>query len=103
MRVARVPPSNFPKAATRTRNKRNSDSEDEDYVVDEEEVRSKKRVVKKEFGSAASSKPGVHKKVPAKRVPTLKARASTIETSKSNVEEAAGEGKKRKGIEQEGE
>ena len=38
----------------------------------------------------------MHKKAPAKRVPTLKARASTIETSKSNVEEAAGEGKKRK-------
>jgi len=46
--------SNFPKAATRTRRKRNSDSEDEDYVAIEEEVSSKKKVVKKEFGTVAS-------------------------------------------------
>ena len=37
----------------------------------------------------------MHKKAPAKRVPMSKARASTLETSKS-TEEAAGEGKKRK-------
>ena len=34
----RSTPSNFPKAATRTRKKRTSDSEDEDYVAAEEEV-----------------------------------------------------------------
>ena len=38
----------------------------------------------------------MHKKAPAKRVPTSKARASTLETSKSPIGEAAGEGKKRK-------
>ena len=53
-------------------------------------------MVKKEFGTASSTKPGMHKKAPAKRVPTSKARASTLETSKSTEEEAAGEGKKRK-------
>jgi hypothetical protein len=93
---SRSTPSNLPKAATRTRRKRNSDSEDEDYVAVEEEVNSKKKVVKKEFGTIASTKPGLHKKAPAKRVPMSKARASTLEASKSTVEEAAGEGKKRK-------
>ena len=92
---SRSTPSNLPKAATRQRRKRNSEPEDEDYVAAEEEVSSKKKVVKKEFGTAASTKPGMHKKAPAKRVPTSKARASTLETSKSNVEDVAGEGKKR--------
>ena len=85
----------MPKAATRTRKKKTSDSEDEDYVAVEEEVSSKKKVLKKEYGSAATTKPGLHKKAPAKRVPTLKVRASTAETSKPTGE-AAGEGKKRK-------
>ena len=53
-----------------------SDFEDEDFVVDEE-VTSRKKVVKKEFGIAASTKPGLHNKAPAKRVPMSKARAST--------------------------
>ena len=57
--------------------KRNSDSKDEDYVAVEEEVSSKKKVVKKEFGTVASTKPGLHKKAPAKRVSMSKARAST--------------------------
>ncbi|XP_020201384.1 uncharacterized protein [Aegilops tauschii subsp. strangulata] len=93
---SRSTPSNFPKAATRTRRKRNSDYLDEDYVAAEEEVNSKKKVVKKEFGTTASTKPSLNKKAPAKRVPMSKARASTLEASKSTVEEAAGEGKKRK-------
>ena len=50
---------------------------------------------KKEYGSSATVKPGLHKKAPAKRVPMSKARASTAETSKLS-EEAVGEGKKRK-------
>ena len=95
---SRSTPSNLPKAATRQRRKINSESEDQDYVAAEEEVSSKKRVVKKEFGTTASTKPGMHKKAPAKRVPISKARASTLETSKSTVEEAAGEGKKRKDV-----
>ena len=66
---SRSTPSNLPKAATSQRRKRNSDSEDEDYVAAEEEVTSKKRVVKKEFGATASTKPGLNKKAPAKRVP----------------------------------
>ena len=92
-------PSNLPKAATRQRRKRSFDSDDEDYIAAEEEVSSKKKVVKKEFGTVASRKPGMHKKAAAKRVPTSKARASTLETYKSNVEEATSEGKKRKGQE----
>ena len=53
----RSTPSNLPKAATRTRKKRNSDSEDEDYVAVEDEATSKKKVLKKEYGSAAATKP----------------------------------------------
>ena len=70
-------PINLPKAATRTRRKRNSESDDEDYVAAEEEVSSRKKVVKKEFGTVASTKPGLQKKAHAKRVPMSKARAST--------------------------
>ena len=92
---SRSTPSNLPKATTRKRKKKTSDSEDEDFVVDKE-VTSKKKVVKKEFGTVASTKPGLHKKAPAKRVPMSKARASTLEASKSTKEEAASEGKKRK-------
>ena len=44
----RSTPSNLPKAATRTRKKRTSDSEDEDYVAAEDEATSKKVVLKKE-------------------------------------------------------
>ena len=94
---SRSTPSNLPKAATRTRKKRNSDLEDEDYVAVEEEVSSKKRVVKKEFGSAASTKSGMHRKNPAKRVPMSKASASTQETVEFTLEpKEAGEGKNRK-------
>jgi hypothetical protein len=93
---SRSTPSNLPKAATRQRRKRNSDSEDEDFVADEE-VTSRKKVVKKEFGTAASTKPGMKKKAPAKRIPMSKARASTQETIEFTLEpKEAGEGKKRK-------
>src|ERR687897_101904 len=68
-------PSNLPKAATRSRKKRTSESEDEDYVATEEEVSSKKKVLKKEYGTAAATKPGLNKKAPAKRIPMSKARA----------------------------
>ena len=44
---SRSTPSNLPKAATRTRKKRTSYSEDEEYVVAEDEATSKKKVVKK--------------------------------------------------------
>jgi hypothetical protein len=73
---SRSTPSNLTKAATRQRKKKTSDSEDEDFVVDEE-VTSKKKVIKKEQVAAAGIKPGMKKKVPAKRVPMSKARAST--------------------------
>ena len=92
----RSTPSNLSKAATRTRRKRNSDSEDEDYLAVEEEISSKKKVVKKEFGTTASTKPGLNKKAHAKRVPMSKARASTLEASKSTIEDVAGEGMKGK-------
>ena len=66
-----------------------------EYVAIEEEVSSRKKVLKKEYGSAATTKPGLHKKAPAKRVPILKVRASTAKTSKP-TKEVVGEGKKRK-------
>ena len=98
---SRSTPSNLPKAATRQRRKRNSDSEDEDYVAAEDEAISKRKVVKKEFGTTASTKPGLQKKAPARRVPTSKPRKfATGETMKFTLEqsddEAAGEGKKKK-------
>ena len=74
---SRSTPRNLPKAATRQRRKRNSDSEDEDYKAEEDEATSKKVVLKKEYGSAHSTKPGIQKKVPAKRTPMPKARKST--------------------------
>ena len=44
---SRSTPNNLPKAATRTRKKRTSDSEDEDYVAVEEHATSKRKVLKK--------------------------------------------------------
>lgn len=54
----------------------------------EEEVSSKNKVLKKEYGAAAATKPGLNKKAPAKRVPMSKVRASTQEPSKSTRGEA---------------
>ena len=79
---SRSTPSNLPKAATRTRKKRTSDSEDEDYVAVEDEATSRKKVLK-EYGTTAATKPGLNKKAPARRIPMSKARASTQEPSKS--------------------
>ena len=56
---SRSTPSNLPKAATRARRKRTSDSEDEDYVTVEDEATSKKVVLKKEYGSAQGTKPSL--------------------------------------------
>ena len=88
--------SNLRKAATRTKKKRTSDSEDEDYVAVEDEATPKKKVMKKEFGTAASSKPGMNRKAPAKRVPMLKVRASTQEALGSEPKEVVVAEKKRK-------
>ena len=44
---SRSTPSNLPKAATRARKKRTSDSEDEDYVAVDDEATSKKKVLKR--------------------------------------------------------
>ena len=74
---SRSTPSNLPKAATRTRKKRTSDSEDEDYRAEEDEATSKKVVLKKEYASAQNTKPGLNRKVPTKRTPMLKVRGST--------------------------
>src|SRR3954464_7233362 len=73
---SRSTPSNLPKAATRQRKKRTSESEDEDYVA-EEEATSNRVVLKKEYGSAAATKPGLKIKRSAGRQPMPKARAST--------------------------
>ena len=50
---SRSTPSNLPKAATRSRKKKTSKSKDEDYVAIEDEATSRKKVLKKEYGSAA--------------------------------------------------
>ena len=93
---SRSTPGNLPKAATTARKKRTSDSEDEDYVAIENEATSKKKVLKKEYGTAATTKPGMKTKAPARRIPMSKARASTQVTLESEPKEAAAEGDKRK-------
>ena len=65
---SRSTPSNLPKAATRARKKKTSDSEDEDYVAVEDEATSKKKVLKKEYGTTATTKPGIQKKAPTRRI-----------------------------------
>ena len=49
-------------------------------MAEEEETTSKRKVLKKEYGTVAATKPGMKQKVPAKRAPMSKARASTQET-----------------------
>ena len=49
-------------------------------MAEEEETTSKRKVLKKEYGTAAATKPGMKQKVPTKRAPMSKARASTQET-----------------------
>ena len=95
---SRSTPSNLPKAATRTRKKKTSDSEDEDYVAVEDEATSRKKVLKKEYDTAATTKPGMNRKAPARRVPTSKPRkVATGETMEFTLEsKETGEGKKRK-------
>src|SRR3954467_4141774 len=91
---SRSTPSNLPKAATRQRKKRTSESEDEGYVA-EEEATSKKVELKKEHGSRQSTKPGLKVKRPAGRQPMPKARASTnIPEKPAPKESVAAEGKK---------
>ena len=85
---SRSTPSNLPKAATRTRKKRTSDSEDEDYRAEEDEATSKKLMLKKEYASAKNTKPGLNRKVPAKRTPMLKVRGSTQVPKKTEPKEA---------------
>ena len=69
---SRSTPNNLPKAATRTRKKKTSDSEDEDYVAVEDEATSKKKVLKKEYGTAATTKPGMKTKHLREEFPCLK-------------------------------
>ena len=84
---SRSTPSNLPKAATRARKKRTSNSEDEDYVAVEDEATSKKKVHKKDYGTAAATKPGMQRKAPARRTPTSKPRkVATGETMKFTLE-----------------
>ena len=84
---SRSTPSNLPKAATRQRKKKTSDSEDEDYVAEEE-------ATSKRIEPAQGTKPGLKIKRPAGRQPMSKARASTEKPT--SQEPAAAEGKKRK-------
>ena len=64
---SRSTPSNLPKAATRSRKKRTLDSEDEDYVAIEDEATSRKKVLKKEYGTSTATKPGMNKKAPTRK------------------------------------
>ena len=73
---SRSTPSNLPKAATRGK-KKTSEFEDVDYMAEEDEATSKKVVIKKVYASAKNTKPGLNRKVPAKRTPMLKVRGST--------------------------
>ena len=57
---SRSTPSNLPKAATRQRKKRTSDSKDEDYVAEEE-------ATSKRVEPAQGTKPGLKIKRPAGR------------------------------------
>ena len=84
---SRSTPSNLPKAATRQRRKRTSDSEDEDYVAEEE-------ATSKRVEPAQGTKPGLKIKRPAGMQPMSKARASTEKPTP--IEPVAAEGKKRK-------
>ena len=87
---SRSTPSNLPKAATRQRKKRTLESEDEDYVAEEE-------ATSKRVESAQGTKPGLKVKRPAGRQPMPKARASTqIPEKPATIEPVAVEGKKRK-------
>ena len=62
----------------------------------EDEATSKKKVLRKEYGTAATTKRGMKIKVPAKRTPMSKARAFTHVPETSDPKEATTEGKKRK-------
>ena len=73
----------MPKAATRQRKKRTSDSEDEDYVAEEE-------ATSKRVEPAQGTKPGLKIKRPAGKQPMSKARMST----EKPIEPVAAEGKK---------
>ena len=87
---SRSTPSNLPKAATRQKKKRTSDSEDEDYVAEEE-------ATSKRVEPAQGTKPGLKIKRPAGRQPMPKARVSTqIPEKPTPIEPVAAEGKKRK-------
>src|SRR5215216_4502473 len=69
---SRSTPRNLPKAATRQRKKKSSECEDQDFVA--KEVTSKKKVLKKVYGTTASTKPGLKQKAPARRIPMSKPR-----------------------------
>ena len=92
---SRSTPSNLPKAQTRKRKKKTLDSEDEDFEI--VEVSSKKKVLKKEYGDAASTKLGRNKKAPARRLGMSKARGATQETMKSTLEQKSGEARRGSG------
>ena len=94
---SRSTPSNLPKAQTRQRKKKTSDSKDEDFEI--EEVSSKKKVLKKQYADAASTKPGQHEKAPAGRVPMSKSRGSTQGTMVFILKPRKGDEGKKKGQE----
>ena len=86
MMAAEVPQEICQKLPPDRGKRRTSDSEDEDYVAEEDEATSRK-VLKKEYGTPAATKPGLNRKVPAKRTPMLEVRGSTQEPVRSEPKE----------------
>ena len=79
-------PSNLPKDATRHRKKRTSESENEDYIADEEVTSKKKLIKNQQVDPVVGIKPGMKKKAHAQRKPMSKVRASTQETMEFSLE-----------------
>jgi len=80
----------LPKAATRTRKKKNSDDEDEDFVASE--ATSKRKVVlRKEYGTSASTRPSAKDRTDARKVPESKSDKASApkETMTFTLEESS--------------
>ena len=63
----RSTPSNLPKAATRTKKKTTSNTEDEDFVASEASSK-RNAVLRKEYGTSASTRPSTKDKTSVRKV-----------------------------------
>jgi hypothetical protein len=80
----------LPKAATRTKQKRNSDEEDEDFVASEATSK-KKAALRKEYGTSASTRPSAKDKTAMRKVPLSKSDKASApkETMTFTLEESS--------------